>query len=47
MCLLVGEGRFFTQDVYPTVDIGMRGLIVMTDGVQHLEGFLGGRGAIE
>jgi hypothetical protein len=47
MCLLVGEGRFFTQDVHATVDIGVGGLIIVIYGVEHLLGFLGRRGAIE
>jgi hypothetical protein len=29
------------------VDVSMGGLIVVIDGVHHLQGFLGGRGAIE
>src|SRR5262245_28084650 len=47
MCLLVSEGRFFTQDVHVAVDIGVGGLIVVTHSVKDLERFLGRRGAIE
>jgi len=47
MCLLVSEGRFFTQDIHATVDIGVGGLIVVAHSVKDLERFLGRRGAIE
>jgi hypothetical protein len=47
MCLLVSEGRFFTQNIHAAVDIGVGGLIVVTHGVKDLERFLGRRGAIE
>ena len=47
MRLLISDGRFLTQDVHATVDIGVGGLIVVIDGVQHLLGFLGRRGAVE
>jgi hypothetical protein len=47
MGLLVSEGRFFTQDVHATVDIGVGGLIVVTHSVKDLERFLGRRSTIE
>jgi len=47
MCLLVSEGRFFTQDVHATVDIRVGGLIVVTYSVKNFERFLRRCGAIE
>ena len=47
VCLLVGDGGLFAQDVNAAMDVGVGFLIVAADGVDDGLGLLGRRGAVE